>query len=503
VLCYLEGKTVDEAAAQLGCPRGTVASRLARGRVRLGTRLVRRGLILSGAAVTTALGQAGPATGASPALIGSALQFITTQSVTKAATAGASARVIALTEEVLRAMSMKRLTSVTVVIVSAGLLFLGGGLGLQWFGGPGGEPAPRAAAAQAQSPEPEKPQPKDTSPAKDAPTVRQPVQREFTPFEDFTGRLEAARTVDVLARATGYLVKVRCDPGAAVKKGDVLFEIEDTRPKEALAKAEANSAAAGARRRLSQADLSRANAHLKKGSIAKEEWDRCASSAEIDAALFKVAELEVKRARRELDATKVTAAADGKLGQLLVSSGNLVSADKTVLARIVQADQLHVVFDMDERSFGRLQSLLRDGQVKRKSPLFMGLVDDDGFPHKGTVASFDDQFNPNTGTIRVRGIFPNPDRRLLPGMFARVRMPLGKPRKVLEVADAAIGTEQGKNFVLIINPDNVVERRPVKTGQRDGDMRVVEQGLRHDDWVVVNGISRLAPNTRVVPRRKE
>jgi RND family efflux transporter MFP subunit len=501
LLCYVQGKTLEEAAAQLGRPRGTIASRLARGRARLEARLIRRGLLPS-VAVVAVLGQESVATSATPALIASAMRLVRISHLGKTAAAGAFGRVTALTEEVLRAMSMKKLINAGIVMASVTLLLLGGGLGMKWLGGAGVEPLLRAAAEPAQPPAPEPSRSKDESPEPNAPTVKRPIRREFTPFQDFSGRLEAARTTDVLARVSGRLAKALCQPGASVKKGELLFRIDDTILKETLAKAEASLAAAEARRKLSHADFKRAEALWKRMVTTKDEFDKCAATAEIDAAMSKIADVDVKRARRELEYCLVTAPANGKIGQLLTDLGAPITADKTVLTRITQLEPMHVEFDMDERSFLLFHKLVRERDVQAKM-LSLGLADEDHFPHQGALISFADQVNAATGTIRVRGAFPNPDRRLFPGMFARVRMPFGTPRSVLEVPESAICSDQGKRFVFIINRDNVVKRSLVKVGQADDGMRVIEEGLRENDWVVVDGVSGLQPNTRVVPRREQ
>jgi RND family efflux transporter MFP subunit len=331
------------------------------------------------------------------------------------------------------------------------------------------------------------------------------VQREAIPFEDFTGRLEARQTVDVRPQVSGFLLKVGFKAGAEVKQGDVLFEI-DSRPYQAgLDKAKAGLEVALARLKHAEADVARVKALVTKGGASREDLDQAMLAVTVAAAEVKRAQADLEAAQQLLSYTKVAAPISGQVGQPLVDPGNLVSAgdrgNGTVLVKLVSLDPIGLSFDMDERSFLRYQKVVREGQVKVEGgPLQVGLSSEKGFPHTGTIDSFGPALDPVTGTIRVRGEMPNPDRLLLPGLFVRVRVPFGKARKVLEVPERAVGTDQSRHFVLVVNGKDIVERREVKLGPRDDGMRSVEEGIGPDDWVVTHP-GGPQPGDKVEPRR--
>jgi RND family efflux transporter MFP subunit len=507
VLCYLEGKTVEEAAELLGCPRGTVASRLARARERLRVRLIKRGVTLPAGAAAM-LTWAGASTAASPALIRSAAAL----AARAKARGDIPVRVITLTQEVLRAMSFQKLTkAVAVLATSMGMLLLGGGLTLHFRNNAAAEPLAVAAsnAPQPQGAGDEKPAPPQgvVRPVLQ-PRVVQPIQREIAPFEDFPGRLEAAVRIEIRAQVGGMIQQIQARAGRDVKRGDLLFEMDPRALQEKLARAEAGLAAAEARRKLSATDLERVRRLVQTGGVSRDEVDKVQASAAVDEAAYKIAQLDVERARRDLATAQITAPVAGRVGRILVQPGSLVSGvdgQGTVLTTLTVLNPIHVGFDMDERSLLQYQRLLREGQVKDPgSSLFMGLADDKAFPREGKLESIDNQFDPKTGTIRVRGVFPNPGGELLPGMFARVRMPFGKPRPVLEVPPGAVVPNKVDNnghAVMVVNDKNVLAWRKVTVGPLDGNMRVITEGLRPSDWVISEWTRELEPGLVVNPRR--
>jgi RND family efflux transporter MFP subunit len=300
--------------------------------------------------------------------------------------------------------------------------------------------------------------------------------------------------------------KVCFKAGAEVKKGDVLFLLDSRVFQLALEKAKADLSGAEAKKTRSDADLKRARQYLTLKAISREEFDKLTELAATAEAAVKTAKVEVERAVIDLESTKITAPMSGRVGRPLVEPGTLVfrGPDRaTLLTTLTCLDPIGLTFDIDELSFLRYQRLLREHKVKGTgSSLRMQLADEKGFRHEGTLESFEDRVSPQTGTVRVRGSFANPGQLLVPGMFARVRMTFGKPRAVLEVPAEAILSDQGKPYVLVVREGNFVQRRAVTVGQADNGLRIIEKGLRVEDWVMVTSLADLHPGDAVEPRKK-
>src|SRR5262245_360691 len=389
-----------------------------------------------------------------------------------------------------------------MVVAATGLLLAGGALGLYRNTG-------AAEPQEPQKPKPVAAKPKaDKNPpaTPDGPLVSKPVAREAAPFVEFQGRLEAALSVDLVARTTGRLEHVGCQSGAEVKKGQVLFEIEAAGAKENLTKAEANLMLAETKLKLSESTYKRLQALRNNNAVPLEEVERAFGAAEVDKAQVQIARLEVDRGHRELNATRVTAPFDGTLGRIQVNAGGHVTAEKTILATVMVLHPMQVVFEMDQNSFLRYQRLLKDDKVKKESVPLLMEIGDRGTPedqmHKGQLAAFGDRFDPAKGTIQVRGMFANTGKDLLPGMTVGVRMMFGPRRSVLEVPTRAILSDENRYYVVVIN-DKKVERRWVKLLQQDGDRYQITEGLDRDDWVVIEGAQKLHPGDQVEPRRAD
>jgi RND family efflux transporter MFP subunit len=329
--------------------------------------------------------------------------------------------------------------------------------------------------------------------------VSQPITREVIDYEDFTGRTEAVAKVDLRPRVTGYIDKVNVKEGAAVKRGDVLFEIDPRPYKAELDQVNAELVLAEARLKKADAELERAKALLKAKGISQEEY----ASTEADH-LVAQAGVQAARARREraqlnLEFTRVTAPIDGKIGRPALTAGNLAVADTTSLATLFSVDPMYVAFDLDERTLLRLRLKAgKDGEL----PVLMALANEDGFPRRGKVESVGAQVDPNTGTVRCRATLPNADGVLLPGMFVRVRLVTSAPYKALLVAEQAVVSDQGQKFVYVVNDKNRAERRTVKLGStQDGGLRVVTEGLKADEWVVVKGFKVVEVIPTVEPKK--
>jgi len=341
--------------------------------------------------------------------------------------------------------------------------------------------------------------------------VSNPVERDVTDYVDYTGRTAAIDSVEVRARVTGYLDKVNFKEGELVKKGDVLFEIDPRLYQAALAYSKADVERLKAQRDLDEVELRRAEALLKRGAGTREAYDQAAARRSGSVAALAAAEAQVQRGELDLGFTKVIAPVDGRTSRTLVTVGNLVqSGDQgggTLLTTLVSVDPMYVYFDVDEGTLLRVRQLIRAGKVKSARdvalPVSMGLANEEGHPHKGVVNFVDNQVNPRTGTLRLRGIFPNKDEILSPGLFARVRVPIGGPHRGLLINERAVDTDQGQKVVYVVNDKNVVDTRPVTLGSAQDGLREVTEGLRPSDRVVVNGLQQVRPGAAVVPKSVE
>jgi multidrug efflux system membrane fusion protein len=345
--------------------------------------------------------------------------------------------------------------------------------------------------------------------------VSQPVRRDVTEYEDFTGRTAAVESVDIRPRATGYIVKIPFQEGADVKAGDVLFEI-DPRPYQAqLDQATGQVALYQAQLKLAKLNYARDLAINSRvpTSVSQQTLDSDFATVEEADARVKAYEKNREAYQLNLEFTQVRSPITGHVSSYYLKLGNLVNQDQTLLTTVVSLDPMQCYFDMDEPSLLRIRRAINDGRIKsaRASgsaiPVLMGLQGEDGFPHHGTVDFIDNQVNPTTGSISVRGVFPNPKpkdgvRVLSPGMFGRIRLPIGSPRSSLLVIDRAVGSDQGLKYVYVVDDKNVVQYRRVTTGplQEDG-LRVIEQGLEPSDWVVIGGIQQVRPRMHVEPER--
>jgi RND family efflux transporter MFP subunit len=346
------------------------------------------------------------------------------------------------------------------------------------------------------------------APAPTAVMVSYPVERDVNDYGDFTGRTAAVDAVDVRARVWGYLDKVNFNEGALVKKGDVLFEIDPRTYQVALHQAEGNLASIEARLKRLDGDLARAQQLVGKGAMSREEHDRIAGDRGETAASIRALQAAVGRAKLDLAFTKVTAPISGRVSRYNVTVGNLVqSGDQgggTVLTTIVSVDPVYVYFDVDERTVLRVRQLIREGKAKSARetewPVSLGLSADEGYPYQGTIDFVDNQVNPRTGTLRVRAIFPNKDEVISPGFFARVRVPVGFPRQALLVTDRAIDNDQGQKILYVVNDKNEVASRPIRVGALHDGLRVIEDGLRPGERIIVTGLQQVRPGVTVEPK---
>lgn len=352
---------------------------------------------------------------------------------------------------------------------------------------------------------------------KEAPvvTVTMPITDEVTDFEDFTGQTAAMLSVDIRARVTGYLDKVYFQDGTEVEEGALLFEIDPRPYKAELDRTEATLAQAEAHLKRLDADYRRASNLYARGNISREEYDKIAGDrAEAEAAVG-IAEASRDLAELDLGFTKITAPIGGRLSRRQVDPGNLVKQDDTILTNIVSLDPMFLYFDVDEQTVLRIRRLIREGKVKSREeaevPILAALSVDEGFPHRGTVNFSENKVDPNTGTLRVRALIRNPKvassrslRMLSPGMYMKVRVPIGTPHEAILVPEQAVGTDQGRKFVYVVDTKDskqpgagkVVERT-VEVGALNGPLRVIQSGLKPGERVVYRGLQRIRPGVEV------
>lgn len=339
--------------------------------------------------------------------------------------------------------------------------------------------------------------------AGDAPEVlvSQPLVKEVTDYEEFTGRLEPVATVEVRARVTGYLDRVLFREGAEVREGDPLFEIDPRTYDAELKRAEAALLQAESRLNRLQLEHQRAATLLASRAVRQEDLDKISNDRDDAEVGAKLAEAARDLARLNRSFTRVVAPVSGRVSRQLIDPGNLVKADETSLTTIVAVDPIYVYFDQDERTVLRIRRMALARNIKSPQetsvPVRMGLADEPGFPHEGRLNFIDNRLDAATGTLRLRAVFANRDGLLSPGLFARVRTPIGKPHPAVLISDQALGSEQGQKFVYVVNQQNEVEYRPVKAGAIQEGLRAIEEGLTPSDRVILSGPEYVRPGMRV------
>ncbi len=366
--------------------------------------------------------------------------------------------------------------------------------------------------------------------------VSKPVEREVTDFVDFTGRTDAVQAVDVRARATGFLIRTPFKEGAEVKEGDLLCEI-DPRPYQAqlgqaLAQVELNKASL----RVARTNLARdqAVARAVSGGVSQQQIDQDQALVDEAIARLNAYEESTKIYRLNLDFCKVASPISGQVSRYYLTAGNMVNQDQTLLTTVVSLNPMYAYFDMDEPTLMRVRLAINQGN----NLVRMGLQGEDVFPHQGTINFYNNQVNPTTGSISVRGLFDNPrvrepvevastvghacgccptwlvglaaerkvtppgPRLLAPGMFVRIRMTIGRPHQALLVIDRAIASDQGLKYVYVLDSEGKAQYRRIKTGslQEDG-LRVITEGLQPDDWIIVGALQQVRPKMVIKPDR--
>ena len=341
-------------------------------------------------------------------------------------------------------------------------------------------------------------------------TVSQPVSREVVEWEEYTGRLEAVESVEVRARVNGYLQSIHFKNGTTVKQGDLLFVI-DPRPYQAeLERARAELGLANARLERTGKDVARAQMLVRARAVSEEEVDTRVSEQRQAQESVQAARATVNAAQLNVEFTQVRAPISGRISRNLVSVGNLVNGgttQSTVLTTIVSLDPIYCYFEADERSYLKGMRQVRNGDQTNgrasKQPVYVGLADEENFPHQGSIDFVDNRLDQNTGTITARAVLPNPTLFLVPGLFARLRIPAGSKYKALMVPPEALGSDLSQQFVFVVDAQKLVQYRQVTPGPLIDGWRVIRDGLQPEDWVIVKGVQRARAGAQVDPVKQD
>lgn len=323
------------------------------------------------------------------------------------------------------------------------------------------------------------------------------VVKSISQWDSFNGRIEAVESVQLRPRVSGYIDKVNYTDGQEVKKGEVLFTIDDRTYRAALEQAQANLARAKTQASLAQSEANRTDKLINTHLVSREEWEQRRSAAVQAQADIRAAQAAVDAAQLNLDFTKVTAPIDGRASRALITSGNLVTAGDTasVLTTLVSLKTVYVYFDVDESTYLHYQNLARSGQGASSNhtalPVEIGLTGEEGYPHQGKVDFLDNQLTPSTGTIRMRALLDNSQRQFTPGLFARVRLPGSAEFKATLIDDKAVLTDQDRKYVYIVDKEGKAQRRDITPGRLADGLRIVRQGLNPGDKVIVEGLQKV------------
>ena len=338
--------------------------------------------------------------------------------------------------------------------------------------------------------------------------VAVPVQQSFTRYLEATGNTAPIKSVDLVARVQGFLQSINYKDGAFVKEGTPLFTIEPDTYKLKLEQAQAAETGAQASLKQAEADFKRQQELVQRQAVSQATLDTSTATRDNAQASLLQAQVNTKIAAVNYGYTNVAAPFDGVVSAHLVSVGELVGVSSpTQLANIVALDPIYVNFNVNEQDVLRIREEARRRGLTaddlKQLPVEVGLQTETGFPHKGKLDYASPTLNQATGTLPVRGVLPNADRALLPGFFVRVRVPLDEQKNALLVPDVALGSDQAGRYVLVVNGENVVEQRKVRTGPLEDGLRVIEEGLKPDDRVVTAGLLRAIPGQKVDPQAKK
>ncbi|MEN4791628.1 efflux RND transporter periplasmic adaptor subunit [Pantoea agglomerans] len=322
-----------------------------------------------------------------------------------------------------------------------------------------------------------------------APVLIKPVSQ----WDNFNGRVEAVQSVQLRPRVSGYIDAVNYREGDEVRKGQVLFTIDDRSYRAALEQAKAELARARSQASLARSESGRSEKLIGTQAISREAWEQRRSAASQAQADVLAAEAAVDMAQLNLDFTRVTAPIDGRASRAMITAGNLVTAgdSASVLTTLVSQQQMYVYFDVDENTFLNYQAMARQGQQRHALPVEIALVGEQGFPHQGKIDFLDNQLTASTGTIRMRALLDNQQRQFTPGLFARVRLPGSAQFEAVLIDDKAVLTDQDRKYVYVVDLEGKAQRRDIQPGAMVDGLRIVKSGLQSGDKVIIAGLQKV------------
>ena len=349
-------------------------------------------------------------------------------------------------------------------------------------------------------------------------TIAKPLQQAITDYLEFTGTTHAFEEVEIRARVAGFLQSMEFTPGNLVEKGDLLFVIDPREYEAVLNAAEAELVSAEATLKRAQTEFERAQKLFKQKAGAETDVVKWRGERDVARAVVLQAKAKVEKAGLDLGYTNVTAPLAGRVSRNLVDPGNLVGeSEPTLLTKVTRYAPMYVYFNLNERDLLKVMAMnrneiekkgldpVKDPQAKAEIALFLGLATEEGYPHEGMLDFAESSVDADTGTLQLRGVFPNPGSSpvLLPGLFTRLRMPVEKRENALLVTERAIGSDQSGRYLLTVNSENMVEKKPIRMGRLENGLRVIEEGLQPGDRVVVNGLQRARPGAKVDPEQTD
>jgi len=341
------------------------------------------------------------------------------------------------------------------------------------------------------------------APAPPAVTVSAPLRQEITEWDEYTGQFAAVEYVELRARVSGYLQEIHFDDGQIVKQGDLLFVIDPRPFQTALDNAKAQEQQAQARLDLANRQLARAGELRQRDFVAQATYDERLEEMRAATASLEASRAAIRRAELDLEYTRIVAPTAGRIGRHLVSTGNLISADQSLLTTIVSLDPMYFHFDMSESDYLAYQRAEAHGRMRSQREgivsVFVRLADETSWTRRGQMDFIDNQVDRTTGTIRARAIIPNSEFLIVPGQFGRIRVPGSEPYTATLIPDSAVVTDQSRKLVLTVGEDGTVVPKIIRPGPGYEGLRIVRRGLEPTDRIIINGLVRARPGAKVTP----